>query len=92
MSGYKKSVFKTFTLISQLGIMVMVPIAACVAIGVLIDQHYQTYWTIPLMILGMLAGGRNAYRLAKAASKDDAKTKPEEQSKEFHDSQKESDE
>lgn len=68
---YKKSVFKSLALITQLGISMMVPVALCVALGIWIDSKFHTYWVIPLMVLGMLAGGRNVYRLAIAASKDD---------------------
>ena len=64
MDKEKKSVFRALTMITQLGISVMVPIALCVFIGVKIDQKFGTYWVIPLLILGILAGGRNAHRLA----------------------------
>ncbi len=83
MSKYKKSVFKSFTLITQLGISVMTPIALCVAAGVFIDRRFGTWWTIPLMILGMLAGGRNAYMLAmSAANNDENALKPSPEDKE----------
>jgi len=68
---YKKSVFKSLALITQLGISMMVPIALCVALGVWIDSKFDTYWVIPLLFLGMAAGGRNVYRLAMAAAKSD---------------------
>ena len=73
MDNNKKSVFRNLTLITQLGIHVMVPIALCVAVGVLIDKHFGTYWVIPLMFLGMIAGGRNAYKLAMASAREDEK-------------------
>lgn len=80
---YDKSVFKSLALITQLGINVLVPTAVCVGIGVLIDRKFDTYWVIPLMILGMLAGGRNAYRMAMAASgKDSKKKRPNRENKE----------
>lgn len=70
-----RNVFKNLALITQLGLHIMVPIALCVAIGVVIDNHFGTYWVIPLLFLGMLAGGRNAYKLAMAAAKDDTNEK-----------------
>lgn len=73
MDSGKKSVFRSFALITQLGLHVMVPTALCVALGVLIDRRFGTYWVIPLMFLGMLAGGRNAYRLAMSAAKTDSR-------------------
>ena len=75
MKGYKKSVFKSFALITQLGISVMAPIALCVAAGVLIDNHFGTWWTIPLLFLGMLAGVRNAAIMLKSVLKEDKSTR-----------------
>lgn len=71
MDKGRKNVFRAFALITQLGLHIMVPTALCVAVGVIIDRRYGTYWVIPLLILGMLAGGRNAYRLAMSAAKPD---------------------
>lgn len=68
---YKKSVYKSLALLSQIGISMIVPIALCVAIGIWIDSKFNTYWVIPLMFLGMIAGGRNVYRLAKTVMNDD---------------------
>lgn len=75
MKGYKKSVFKSFALITQLGVSVMAPIALCVAAGVLIDNHFGTWWTVPLLFLGMLAGVRNAAIMLKSVLKEDKGTK-----------------
>lgn len=54
---YKQSVYKTFALISQLGISILVPILLC------------TFF-IPLVIVGVLAGLRNAWVLARHANED----------------------
>lgn len=75
MKKYHKSVFKSFFLVTQLGISVMVPIALCVAIGVLIDKRFGTWWVIPLLILGFAAGIRNAAILLTNALKEDEKAK-----------------
>ena len=75
MKKYHKSVFKSFFLVTQLGISVMVPIALCVTIGVLIDKRFGTWWVIPLMFLGFAAGIRNAALLLTNALKEDDKTK-----------------
>lgn len=72
MDKNKRSVFKNLALLTQLGLHVMVPTALCVAIGVIIDNHFGTYWVIPLLFLGMAAGGRNAYKLAMAAAREDS--------------------
>lgn len=41
----------------------MVPIFLCVAVGVWLDNKFGTWFTLPLLIIGILAGGRNAYVL-----------------------------
>ncbi len=73
--GYKKEVFRALALISQLGISVMVPTFLCLAIGVFLDKKFDTCFTIPLLIAGILAGGRNAYKLAKGVVGDTKKDK-----------------
>ncbi len=76
----KKDAYTNFALVSQIGIHILVPIFACVAIGVFIDGKYNTYLTLPLLILGILAGGRNAYTLAKSVNrKSDGQLESEEE-------------
>lgn len=67
---YKKSVHKTFALISQLGISMIVPILMCVLLGNWLEEKTAVPFTIPFMILGVLAGGRNVYLLARHANED----------------------
>lgn len=71
MRKYKRSVFKALSILTQLGISIMVPTAICVGIGVFIDSKFGTWWTIPLLFLGMIAGGRNAFILAMSVIKSD---------------------
>ncbi len=52
---------KMFTMISQLGISVLLPILLCVFAGVWIDDRFGTQLTVVFIILGVLAGVRNAY-------------------------------
>ncbi len=72
MDKDKRSIFKNLALLTQLALHVMVPTALCVALGVVIDNRFGTYWVIPLLFLGMAAGGRNAYKLAMASARDDS--------------------
>lgn len=72
---YKKEVFRSFAIITQLGISIMVPIFLCLAIGLYLDKKFDTCFTIPLLILGILAGGRNAYILAKGVLNENSKNK-----------------
>lgn len=66
---YNKEVFRNLTLITQLGIQMLTPVFLCVAIGVYIDNRFSTYFTLPLLILGIMAGARNTYILATSAAK-----------------------
>lgn len=70
---YKKEVFRSLSLISQLGIHVMVPVFMCLFIGCFIDKKFGTSTTLIFMVLGILAGGRNAYMLAKGVIKENEK-------------------
>lgn len=62
--GYKKSVFRSLAMVTQLGLSVMTPIFLCIFIGYQIDSRLGTSWMIPLLILGVAAGGRMAWQLA----------------------------
>lgn len=61
----KKEVFRCLALVTQLGIHVMVPVFMCVFIGYFIDKKFGTSTILVFLILGILAGGRNGYMLAK---------------------------
>lgn len=63
---YKQSVYKTFALISQLGISILVPILLCTFFGTWLEKKVF----IPLVIVGVLAGLRNAWVLARHANED----------------------
>ena len=65
-----KSIIRALALITQLGINVMVPVFMCVFFGVFIQSRFQIKVVIPLLVLGLLAGGRNAYILAMHVAKD----------------------
>jgi ATP synthase protein I len=41
----------------------MVPIFVCVALGVWLDSKFDTWFTLPLLIVGVLAGARSGYVL-----------------------------
>jgi len=63
---HKKSVMRSFMMVTQLGISVMVPVFVCILAGYYIDRYAGTKLTLIFMVLGFLAGGFNAYKLAKA--------------------------
>lgn len=62
---YKKSVFRSLAMVTQLGLSVITPIFLCIFTGYYIDLYFGTKLIIPLLILGTLSGGRCAYVLAK---------------------------
>lgn len=62
----KGTEYRNLVLISQVSISVMVPLFLCLALGIWLDGRFGTYFTLPLLILGMAAGARNAYVLLKS--------------------------
>lgn len=68
--NYKQSVFRTFSLISQLGISILVPVLLCTFLGTWLEERISFPVFIPLVIMGVLAGMRNAYYLARHANED----------------------
>lgn len=62
---------KMLSLITQLGISVMVPIFLCVLLGSFLDDKFGTSTFVPLLILGILAGIRNCYIILKKVTIDD---------------------
>ncbi len=67
--NYKSSVFRTLSLITQLGLSILTPIFLCVFLGNYLEEKFEIPIFIPMLILGILAGGRNALVLAKATIK-----------------------
>ncbi len=65
MARHQKSVFRSLTMVTQLGLSVMTPVFLCVFAGYYLDSHYGTSLTLPLLILGVLAGGRCGYGMAR---------------------------
>lgn len=63
--GYKKSVFRSLAMITQLGLCVLTPILFCIFAGNYIDSHFGTKTLLVFLILGTLGGGRGAYLMAK---------------------------
>lgn len=67
---YKKSVYRTLALVTQLGISMLAPILLCVFLGHYLDEKFGWHSFIPLLVLGILAGGRNCLLIAKHANED----------------------
>lgn len=59
-------VFKSLTLILQFGLNMIVPILMCTLFGVWIGEKYNMpVITVPLFIIGALAGFTNIFKMAK---------------------------
>lgn len=62
---YRKSVFRSLAMVTQLGLCVITPVLFCVFIGYQVDHRFGTGFMMPLLILGVLGGGRGAWQMAK---------------------------
>lgn len=60
-----KRVWQYLGLITQVGISMLSPVVLCVFAGYWLDQKFGWYTTVPLLILGILAGARNTWKLLK---------------------------
>lgn len=58
-------VWKSFAMITQLGLTVLAPIILCVGIGWFLEGKCSVNLMIPLLIIGILAGIRNAWTLCR---------------------------
>lgn len=62
---YRRSVFRSLAMVTQLGLCVITPVFLCVFIGYQIDTHFGVNTMVPMLILGVLAGGQCAWQMAK---------------------------
>lgn len=75
--------YRNFILISQVSISILVPIFVCLALGVWLDDRFGTWFTLPLLILGMAAGARNAYALVMGIVRKEERLRREKQESEI---------
>ncbi len=73
--GYKKSVYKSLAMISQVGIAMLVPIFLCCMLGLFLKEQFEIHLFIPLFFVGALAGMRNVYVMLSAILKEEDKKK-----------------
>lgn len=67
-------VFHAFTMVTQFGLNMIVPIVLCTLCGVWLGEKFDIpVITVPLFMTGALAGFRNVYILAKKIWQDDDK-------------------
>lgn len=73
---YDRSVYRSFVLVMQFGINMLVPICMMSALGIFLDRQFGTsYIMVILFFVGAIAGGQNVYRMAKRIYEDDDSTK-----------------
>lgn len=66
-----RQIFRTLALITQLGISMLVPVFLCVWFGTFLKKRFSFDIVLLLLILGILAGCRNCYRLLSDVVKGD---------------------
>ena len=67
---YQKEVFRSFTLVLQFGINMIVPILLCTFAGLFLDRLFSTsFLVIIFFFLGALAGFRNIFIFARNMDK-----------------------
>lgn len=70
---YKRSVFRSLAMVTQLGLCVLTPVILGIAAGSLLDARFGTKTTLVLLVLGVLGGGRGAYLMAKRIVEQEAR-------------------
>lgn len=62
---FHREIMYQIGMITQLGISMLAPIVLCAFVGYWLDGRFGWHVTIPLLILGILAGARNCWILLK---------------------------
>lgn len=70
-----KNVWRYMAMITQVGISMLSPVVLCVFAGYWLDRKFGWFTTIPLLILGILAGARNTWKLLKELTEEEGKQK-----------------
>lgn len=81
----KKQIFRSLAMVTQLGLSVMTPIFMCIFAGYCIDTYFGTKTILFFLLLGVAAGGRCGYQMAKMtvlAGEKEEQRRLEEQKKE----------
>ncbi len=76
---YKKSVFRSLAMVTQLGLCVLTPTILGIWAGSYVDGRYGTKAVLVFLVLGVLGGCRGAYMMAKRLIEIDAREEKAEQ-------------
>ena len=77
---YKSSVYKTLSLITQIGISIMVPIFLMLIISIIIKEKFKIDLIILFIIIGVVVGIRNAIFLINSFLEDERMNDKKEES------------
>ncbi len=64
---------RALAMVTQLGISMLAPVILCVFFGQCLDSYLGWSTTVPLLILGILAGARNTWIMVKNVQKKQSK-------------------
>lgn len=74
----KKKTFQTLSLVTQLGLVMIVSMGMTTALGIWLDRRLGTsFLTVILFFLGAVAGGQGAYRMVKQVFKEEDEERDE---------------
>lgn len=77
--GKEGGIARSFMMISQIGISMLVPIFLCLFLGVKLNEWLEEVWFVPVFLfLGMGAAVRNVYYLTRSFYAKDKKREDEE--------------
>lgn len=78
MGKKERKVLRCFTMISQIGISMMVPIFLCAGIGWWLDEQFHTQiWFLIMIFIGIGAAFRNVYLITRSFYSEDMKREHE---------------
>ncbi len=76
--GKRSKVIRSFMMVSQIGISMLVPIFLCLFFGVKLNEWFSSIYFVPIFLfLGMGAAVRNVYYLTKGFYAKDKKEENE---------------
>ena len=77
--GKSNKIVRSFMMISQIGISMLVPIFLCLFLGIKLNEWLDTVYFVPIFLfLGMGAAVRNVYQLTKSFYAKDKKREDDE--------------
>lgn len=67
----KKEVIRTLALITQVGISMLAPVLLCILLGIFVQKQFSIDLMLLWIILGILAGCRNSWKLLAQVQRSD---------------------